>query len=41
MQFDRKLNWNPETEMFVNDDEANAMLVRTQRKPYGTDNVKL
>ena len=40
MQFDRKLNWNPETEMFVNDDEANAMLSRTQRKPYGTDNVK-
>lgn len=41
MQFDRKLNWNPETEMFVNDDEANAMLTRAQRKPYGTDNVKL
>jgi len=40
MQFDRKLNWNPETEMFVNDDEANAMLHRTQRKPYGTDSVK-
>jgi len=39
MQFDRKLDWNPETEMFVNDDEANAMLSRTQRKPYGTDNV--
>jgi len=41
MQFDRKLNWNPETEMFVNDDEANAMLHREQRKPYGTDNVKM
>ena len=40
MQFDRKLDWNPEIEMFVNDDEANAMLSRTQRKPYGTDNVK-
>lgn len=41
MQFDRKLKWNPETEMFVNDDEANAMLNREQRKPYGTDSVKI
>lgn len=40
MQFDRKLNWNPETELFLNDDEANAMLHREQRKPYGTDYVK-
>lgn len=40
MQFDRKLDWNPETEMFVNDDEANAMLSRAQRKPYGTNTVK-
>lgn len=40
MQVDRKLGWNPDTEMFVNDDEANAMLHREQRKPYGTDNVK-
>lgn len=41
MQFDRKINWNPETETFINDDEANAMLYREQRKPYGTDNVKM
>jgi len=41
MQFDRKLEWNNDTEMFVNDDEANAMLHRTQRKPYGTDYVKV
>lgn len=41
MQVDRKLEWNPETEMFVNDDEANAMLHRQQRKPYGTDYVKV
>lgn len=41
MQLDRKLEWNPETEMFVNDDEANGMLSREQRKPYGTDNVKV
>lgn len=41
MQFDRTLEWNPETEMFVNDDEANALLRREQRKPYGTDYVKI
>lgn len=40
MQFDRKLEWDPEKEMFLNDDEANTMLRREQRKPYGTDNVK-
>ncbi len=41
MQFERKLEWNPETERFVNDDEANAMLGREQRKPYGTDYIKV
>ena len=41
MQFDRKLEWDNEKEMFVNDDEANAMLHRDQRKPYGTDYVKV
>jgi hypothetical protein len=41
MQFDRKLEWNPDKEIFVNDDEANTMLRREQRKPYGTDNVKV
>lgn len=41
MQVDRKLNWNPETEVFVNDDEANAMLHRVQRVPYGTDTLKM
>ncbi|MEM9142466.1 MAG: Gfo/Idh/MocA family oxidoreductase [Bacteroidota bacterium] len=40
MQFDRKLEWDHQKEMFVNDDEANAMLRREQRKPYGTDYVK-
>ena len=40
MQFDRKLEWDNEKEMFVNDDEANALLQRTQRKPYGTNYVK-
>lgn len=41
MQFDRKLDWDPDKEVFVNDDEANAMLRREQRKPYGTDYVKI
>lgn len=41
MQFPRKLEWDPEKEMFINDDEANALLYREQRKPYGTDNVKV
>ena len=41
MQLDRKLNWNPETELFLNDKEANTMLHREQRKPYGTDYIKV
>jgi myo-inositol 2-dehydrogenase / D-chiro-inositol 1-dehydrogenase len=41
MKLGRKLNWNPDKEIFINDNEANSMLSRTQRKPYGTDNVKL
>jgi len=40
MKLGRKLNWNPETEMFVNDAEANAMLKRPQRYPYGVNNIK-
>ncbi len=30
----RKLTWNPETEQFENDDEANKMLERPRRKGY-------
>jgi hypothetical protein len=41
MKLPRKLTWNPKTERFVNDDEANAMLSRTQRKPYGTNYIKM
>ncbi|MBT8315063.1 MAG: Gfo/Idh/MocA family oxidoreductase [Maribacter sp.] len=40
MQFSRKLLWDPDNEVFINDDEANALLHRDQRKPYGTDYVK-
>jgi predicted dehydrogenase len=40
MKLGRKLNWNPETEMFVKDEEANKMLSRSQRFPYGTSYIK-
>lgn len=40
MKLERKLNWNPETEKFINDDEANSMLTRSQRKPYGVNYIK-
>jgi predicted dehydrogenase len=39
MKLPRKLYWNPEKERFINDDEANAMLSRPQRYPYGTDYI--
>lgn len=41
MKLGRKLIWNPEKEIFVNDNEANSMLSRTQRAPYGTDYIKM
>jgi hypothetical protein len=34
MKLNRKLYWNPTTERFRNDDEANAMLSRPARPPY-------
>ena len=34
MKMGRKLRWDPETERFVNDDEANAMLDYPHRKPW-------
>lgn len=40
MKLPRKLYWDPINERFRNDDEANAMLSRPQRYPYGTDFVK-
>ena len=40
MKLGRKLNWDPDTEKFVNDNEANSMLSRPQRTPYGTDKFK-
>lgn len=41
MKLPRKLQWDPKTERFVNDKEANAMLSRPQRKPYGTTYIKM
>lgn len=40
MKLGRKLDWNPETEKFINDVEANEMLKRPQRFPYGVNNIK-
>lgn len=34
MKLNRKLYWDPATESFKNDDEANAMISRPQRAPY-------
>jgi len=40
MKVKRKLRWNKDEERFQDDDEANAMLARPQRFPYGTEYVK-
>ena len=40
MKLGRKLEWNPEAETFVNDEEANKLLSRSQRFPYGTSYIK-
>ena len=40
MKMNRKLQWNPGTERFENDDEANAMLIRPERFPYGISNIR-
>ena len=41
MKLGRKLEWNPDTEKFVKDEEANKLLSRSQRFPYGTTNIKM
>ena len=41
MKLGRKLKWDPKAESFGKDAEANAMLSRKQRAPYGTDYVKV
>jgi predicted dehydrogenase len=39
MRLGRKLCWDSKNERFKDDKEANAMLSRPQRKPYGTDYI--
>jgi hypothetical protein len=34
LRLGRKVRWNPETERFVDDDQANRMLCRTMRAPW-------
>jgi myo-inositol 2-dehydrogenase / D-chiro-inositol 1-dehydrogenase len=41
MKLGRKLTWDPDKELFLNDNEANALLSRSQRAPYGTDYIKM
>lgn len=40
MKLGRKLYWDADKELFKNDTEANNMLSRIQRAPYGTDYIK-
>ncbi|GAA4801862.1 Gfo/Idh/MocA family oxidoreductase [Olivibacter ginsenosidimutans] len=40
MKLGRKLRWDTKTEKFIGDEEANTMLSRPQRFPYGTEHVK-
>jgi hypothetical protein len=35
------LNWDPDNERFTNSEEANSMLRREQRAPFGIDYLKL
>jgi predicted dehydrogenase len=39
MRLKRTLKWDPAQEVFLNDAEANALLSRPQRAPYGTGRV--
>jgi predicted dehydrogenase len=39
MKLGRKVRWDPVKEVFLKDDEANAMRSRPQRAPYGTEAV--
>ena len=40
MKLPRKLYWDPVNERFKNDDEANRMLSRSQRAPWGYKNME-
>lgn len=41
MKLGRRLEWDPKTEQFINDEDANTHLARAQRSPYGTNYVKV
>jgi hypothetical protein len=41
MKLGRKLIWDPGREMFTGDAEADSLLSRPQRAPYGTNFIKL
>ncbi len=41
MKIDDRLEWDPEKEVFLNNEGANAMLKRVQRYPYGTDFINI
>jgi len=41
MKLGRKLVWDPGKEMFTGDAEADSLLSRPQRAPYGTNYIKL
>ncbi|SFB36758.1 Gfo/Idh/MocA family protein [Algoriphagus aquimarinus] len=41
MKLGRKVEWDAKAERFINDAEANSMLERKQRAPYGTNYVKV
>lgn len=40
MKLPRKLYWDPVNERFKNDDEANSMLSRSQRSPWGFKHIE-
>ncbi len=39
MKLDRKVNWDPNKEVFINDNEANALRSRESRDPWKLDNL--
>lgn len=41
MHLERKLYWDPVNERFKNDDEANEMLSRPERMPYGIAHINI